>query len=116
MTDEIPIEKSDQSVEVEENIVEQEEPVAEPKRQRGRPKGTIKPRKEEPKAKPKKTPKPKVPTYESEDEAPEELEVRPIYDTRAIAAEVISMLSNRHLDRSAQKREKYRSWFQNPQY
>ena len=32
-------------------------------------------------------------------------------DTTAIAAQVLHMLSNRHLERSAAKREKYRSWF-----
>ncbi len=32
-------------------------------------------------------------------------------DTAAIAAQVLHLLSNQHLDRSAAKREKYRSWF-----
>ncbi len=41
-------------------------------------------------------------------------QVSPVYeppDTTAIAAQVLHMLSNRHLERSAAKREKYRSWF-----
>ena len=115
MIEEIPIENPDQPVEVEETIIE-ESPVEEPKKTRGRPKGSVKPKREEPKAKakPKKVPKPKV-HYESEEEPEEEI-VPPVYDTRAIASEVIAMLSSRHLDRSAQKREKYRSWLQNPQY
>ena len=33
-------------------------------------------------------------------------------DTRAIAAEVLNLLSNRHVERAQAKREKYRSWFQ----
>ena len=32
--------------------------------------------------------------------------------TAAIAAEVLHLLSNRHVERNAAKREKYRSWFQ----
>ena len=36
--------------------------------------------------------------------------------THQIAAEVMQMLSNRHLHQSQAKREKYRSWFQNPAY
>ena len=32
--------------------------------------------------------------------------------TRDIADEVLSLLSNRHVERSAAKRDKYRSWFQ----
>ena len=117
MIDEVPIENSDQPVEVEEEHVVVDVPVVEPKKQRGRPKGTVKPKKEEPKAKvkPKKIPKPKKIQYASEESEEEEI-VPPVFDTRAIASEVISMLSNRHMDRSNQKREKYRSWFDNPQY
>jgi len=37
----------------------------------------------------------------------------PAMDTRAIAAEVLHLLSNRHVERSQAKRAKYRSWFQN---
>ena len=40
--------------------------------------------------------------------------VSPPPDTRAIAAEVISLLSNRNVDRAAAKRDKYRGWFQQP--
>ena len=50
---------------------------------------------------------PEVPREQSQDSvSPEPL------DTRAIAAEVLHLLSNRHVERAAQKREKYRSWFQ----
>ena len=50
---------------------------------------------------------PEVPKEQSQDSvSPEPL------DTRAIAAEVLHLLSNRHVERAAQKREKYRSWFQ----
>ena len=45
-------------------------------------------------------------------EAPSQDSVSPEMDTRAIAAEVLHLLSNRHVERAAQKREKYRSWFQ----
>ena len=119
MIDEIPIENSDQPIEAETVTEDQQvaEVVEEPKKTRGRPKGTVK-KKEEPKAKPKpkKVPKPKVQTYDEDEPEPYEEAAQPMYDTRAIASEVIAMLSNRHLDRSAQKRDKYRSWFQNPQY
>ena len=43
----------------------------------------------------------------SEEERPQE---QPL-DSRAIAAEVLQMLSQRHLDQRQAKREKYRSWF-----
>ena len=33
-------------------------------------------------------------------------------DTRQIAAEVLHLLSNRHVERAQAKRDKYRSWFQ----
>ena len=44
----------------------------------------------------------------SEDDVPPQQPV----DSRAIAAEVLQMLSQRHLDLRQAKREKYRSWFQ----
>ena len=130
MIDEIPIEQSEPVVE---ETIPEEEPKVEvveetPKKGRGRPKGSVadKPKKVEipkvkPKVKPKakaKKPKPSPIHEESESEEEEEYQApqQPMYDTRAIASEVISMLSNRHMDRSQQKREKYRSWFQNPQY
>jgi len=116
MIDEIPIEDSP----VEVNVQDPVEIVEPPKKSRGRPKGVVNKPKAKPKVEPEvEKPKPRVkkpkPVYEeSEDEY--ETPQQPTYNTRDIASEVISMLSNRHLDRSAQKREKYRSWFQNPQY
>ena len=81
-----------------------------------------KPKKVEPKVKKTKAkPKPKK-VQEEYSESEEEYEEhrqqqqQPVYNTRDIASEVINMLSNRHLDRSTAKREKYRSWFQTPQY
>ena len=53
----------------------------------------------------------KVATPEEEESSPDSVYPQPP-DTRAIAAEVIQMLSNRHLDRAQARREKYRSWFQ----
>ena len=50
-------------------------------------------------------------TPEEEESSPDSVYPQPP-DTRAIAAEVIQMLSNRHLDRAQARREKYRSWFQ----
>jgi len=126
MIDELPIENPEPMQEV----VEPREIEEPPKKTRGRPKGSCKPKKEEAKAavKPKKSKplvqseceeehrsRPKKVQHEYEDQSSNEEAYRDI-DTRAIAAEVISMLSNRHMDRSAQKREKYRSWFQTPQY
>ena len=128
MIDEIQIENSDVQVEAETII---DEPVVEivNKKGRGRPKGVVNKQKaeakikatakkktivqeyedsdeEEPIVKIKKKTKKKTVVYEEESE-----EEQPQYNTRDIASEVINMLSNRHLDRSAQKREKYRSWF-----
>ena len=118
---EIPIENE---VEVEAVIEEPAEIIEEePKKTgRGRPKGVLnKPKKVEPKVKKTKAkPKPKVQEEysESEEEYEEhrQQQQQPVYNTRDIASEVINMLSNRHLDRSTAKREKYRSWFQTPQY
>ena len=90
-------------------------PKAKPK---GRPKGAVGKKKKEPVDEPQKKPK-KIrppPPSESEEEAPRRKKVQPVYepDNRAIAAEVLHMLSSRHLDRTAAKRDKYRSWFSNP--
>ena len=115
--------------------VDAEEPPAPPEivepapqaKKRGRPKGS-KNKKEETPAVPKPRKKIKIasPPSESEEEEkppPKRRRVAapqptpPVYeppDTRAIAAEVLTMLANRHVDRSAAKREKYRSWFANP--
>jgi hypothetical protein len=113
--------------------------AAAPKR-RGRPPGSKNRPKAAPKAapaaegerapqkKPRKAAAPAPPTSESEEDPPpprkrraapraaEEQSQDSISpespDARAIAAEVLHLLSNRHVERAAQKREKYRSWFQ----
>ena len=95
-------------------------------KKRGRPKGS-KNKKEETPVVPKARKKIKIvsPPSESEEEQPSPKRRRvaapqptpPVYeppDTRAIAAEVLTMLAHRHVDRSAAKREKYRTWFANP--
>ena len=114
--------------------VEAEAPA--PKKSRGRPPGAKnKPKaapvapKAEPKPKAKRAPR-KVAQVEedekSEEEAPpppkkKRAPVRQMSqdsvtpeppDTRQIAAEVLHLLSNRHVERAQAKREKYRSWFQ----
>jgi hypothetical protein len=120
MIEEISIENSDISVEAgDEPVVEEApEPV---KRGRGRPKGKAKPKakppppeiEDEPPAplptpRAKRAPRPRPePEYEEEPPAP-------VYDPRQIAAEVLGLLSNRHVERRQQKRDKYASWFQNP--
>ncbi len=99
-------------------------PEAAPKpkpKPRGRPKGAVGKKKkeliDEPQKKTKKTKAPPHPECTSEEETPPRKRVQqPVYqpDNRAIAAEVLHMLSSRHLDRTAAKRDKYRSWFSNP--
>ena len=119
MIDEIPIENSDVIVEAE-TVVDDHvvEIVTEAKKGRGRPKGVVNkpkaaPKAPEPKAKMKAKAKKKPVIQEYEEESDDEYEPvqQPQYNTRDIASEVINMLSNRHLDRSNLKREKYRSWF-----
>ncbi len=116
---EIPI----NSEEISEQVTESDPlPEAAPKpkpKPKGRPKGAVGKKKkepvDEPQKKPKKTKAP--PPSESEEEAPPRKRVQqPVCqpDNRAIAAEVLHMLSSRHLDRTAAKRDKYRSWFSNP--
>ena len=105
-------------------------------KKRGRPKGSVNRAKlaaTKPKPETKSKPKPKTrrpPTpEESADETPpprkrrahrqdyEESQdsVSPEQPTsRDIAAEVLSLLSNRHIETKAAKRNKYRSWFQQP--
>ena len=108
------------------------EPAA---KKRGRPKGS-KNRVREPPAPRAAEPAPKrktraaaaPPSSESEEEPPppkakktkrkpaadsseEDVPPQPL-DSRAVAAEVLQMLSQRHLDLRQAKREKYRSWFQ----
>ena len=36
----------------------------------------------------------------------------PVVDTRQVASEVLQLLSDRHLNQTAARRDKYRSWFQ----
>ena len=36
----------------------------------------------------------------------------PVMDTRQVASEVLQLLSDRHLNQSTARREKYKSWFQ----
>ena len=100
------------------------EPAPQAKK-RGRPKGSKNKKEETVVPKPRKKIKIVSPPSESEEEQPSPKRRRvaapqpppPVYeppDTRAIAAEVLTMLAHRHVDRSAAKREKYRSWFANP--
>ena len=113
--------------------VDAEEPPAPPEivepapqaKKRGRPKGS-KNKKEETPVVPKPRKKIKIaspPSESEENPSPKRRRVAapqptpPVYeppDTRAIAAEVLTMLAHRHVDRSAAKREKYRTWFANP--
>jgi hypothetical protein len=133
MIEEIPIsENSEISVEAEappqrEPVEDAPEPV---KRGRGRPKGKAKPKADHlrvetnhPRQTPEiedepPTPRPKTkraprarPEPEYEEEPP-----APVYDPRQIAAEVLGILSNRHVERRQQRRDKYASWFANPAY
>ncbi len=122
---EIPIEiKTEDTQEIPGNCELAPKPKAKPK---GRPKGSLG-KKQTEEATPKTTPKKNVkihpPSESDEEEEPPPKRRRAIPqpqpvvseppDTRAIAAEVLAMLSHRHLDLSAAKREKYRSWFANP--
>ena len=117
---EVPInsEEIPEIPEIQETVTESDPPAPKPK-PKGRPKGAIGKKKkepvDEPQTKPKKKTRPSPPS-ESEEEAPRRKKVQPVYepDNRAIAAEVLHMLSSRHLDRTAAKRDKYRSWFSNP--
>ena len=115
--------------------VEAEAPA--PKKSRGRPPGAknkpkaapAAPKEAEPKPKAKRAPR-KVAQVEEEEESEEEAPPPPKLkrapsrqmsqdslqpeppDTRQIAAEVLHLLSNRHVERAQAKRDKYRSWFQ----
>ena len=107
------------------------EPAA---KKRGRPKGSKnrvreppEPRAAEPVPKRKPRAAAAPPSSSSEEEPPkakrtkrkpvadsseEEMPPQQPLDSRQIAAEVLQMLSQRHLDLRQAKREKYRSWFQ----
>ena len=139
MIEEIPINSEINEINSEINEInaepvveaEPEEPAPAPKK-RGRPFGATGKAKGKPKAAPKaaeaapkvaKTKKkPRVVEVSSESEeeiivkkktrrpAPEP-EAR-IPTTQDVAAEIMHMLSNRHVDRATQRRAKYDSWFQ----
>ena len=99
-----------------EDGIEVKPPEAPAPKKRGRPKGAVN-KKPKPKARPptpesdEETPDP-PPVRRRNDPTPREDSVSPPPDTRAIAAEVLHLLSNRHVERTNAKREKYRSWFQ----
>ncbi len=127
MIEEIPIDESEQITESEQ-IAEAEqiaEPEVKPKpRAKGRPKGALGKKKKVDDVPQKKKPKP-PPSESEEEEEPQPRKKQKVQrepspdsrssyeppDSRLIAAEVLQLLSNRHIDRSAAKREKYRSWF-----
>ena len=103
------------------------EPVEVAPKKRGRPKGSANKPKAVAKAKPKRAPKRQLTPVESEEESPppaprkrrarvEEMSQNSVspepLTTRDIAAEVLHLLSNRHVERNAAKRLKYASWFQ----
>ena len=120
--EEIPIEEAATM----EEVVATETPPE--KRKRGRPKGS---KNKAPKNAdvPEEAPKPKQPrkrrppSPQSESPPPlrrrrapaavlQQPEPAPPLDSRQIAAEVLQLLSTRHLDLRQAKREKYRAWFQ----
>ena len=121
--EEVPI--SDAPIDV---AVEEPEPAEAAPKKRGRPKGSAnRPKAVAVKAKPKRAPKKQATPVESEDDdtpppAPrkprrarvEESQdsVSPRATTQDIAAEVLQLLSNRHVDRTTARRLKYASWFQ----
>ncbi len=124
--EEIPIEEA---ATMEEIVAEATEPPPE-KPKRGRPRGSKnkKPQNadvpEEAKApKPKKPAKRRPPSPQSESPPPlrrrrapaavlQQPEPAPPLDSRQLAAEVLQLLSTRHLDLRQATREKYRAWFQ----
>ena len=86
------------------------EPESEPE---SAPEPTPKPKKTAPKkdASKKAVPK-KKPVVQSSD-SEEETEKRAGTDARAVAFEVMQLLSNQHASRVAARRQKYAGWFQN---
>ena len=118
-------------------VAEEVEAEAPAPKKRGRPPGSrnkpkaapVAPKEAEPKPKAKRAPR-KVVEVEEEEESEEEAPPPPKKkrapvrqmsqdsvtpeppDTRQIAAEVLHLLSNRHVERAQAKRDKYRSWFQ----
>ena len=125
---EIPLENSSEIPEIEEPAQQELEETPKPKaRAKGRPKGSTnkpKEKKAEPAPKVKKAPpKKKAPVYESEEESEEEEPVprkrskapqvfqAPELDRRALAADVLELLSEHKFNRAAAKRNHYASWF-----
>ena len=108
----------------------EEEPTAPAPKKRGRPAGAKNKAKPKIVARPKKkTPEP-PPSDDSEEEEEEEppppprrtrsraapapeYEEEEIVDARSVAAEMLQMLSQRHVDRNHAKKQKYASWFPN---
>ena len=125
---EIPLENLD-TPEVEEPAQQEIEETPKPKaRAKGRPKGAKNKPKEKAEPTPKKKappPKKKAPVYESEEESEEEevpvprkrSKAPPVFqapepiDRRALAADVLDILSAQKFNRASAKRNHYASWF-----
>jgi len=96
--------------------VKRAEPAPEPEPEpepESAPEPTPKPKKTAPKkAAPKKAVPKKKPVVQSSD-SEEETEKRAGTDARAVAAEIMQLLSNQHASRATARRQKYAGWFQN---
>jgi hypothetical protein len=123
-SEETPINSEETPTNAEETQINAEETPA-PKK-RGRPVGAKS--KAKPKSKVKKAPV-IIDSEESEEEPPPPKKKRtrrpaddieeyhpPLPTSRDVAMEVLGMLSDRNTQRVNQRRAKYASWFQNPQY
>ena len=89
---------------------------AAPKEPEAKPKAKKAPRKivqveEEEESEEEYAPPPKKKRAAVRQVSPDSVQAEPP-DTRQIAAEVLHLLSNRHVERAQAKRDKYRSWFQ----
>ena len=134
--EEIPLEAEPQSNKEEQDIRENEEeneniqediqPVEEniqPKKGRGRPKGSLNKSKAPPPPPPKPkpvAPKPKAkkkqpePVYEDDSSEDDHYQApAPQYDSREIAAEVLGLLQHQKRQNNMARRNHYASWFQN---
>ena len=136
--EEIPIvseEAQPEETEITERLlsVEEEEepaPAAPAPKKRGRPAGAKNKAKPKIVARPKKKAPPPPPSDDEEEESDEEppppprrtrsraapapeYEEEEIVDARSVAAEMLQMLSQRHVDRNHAKKQKYASWFPN---
>ena len=106
-----------------ENIQEDIQPVEEniqPKKGRGRPRGSLNKSKAPPPPKPKPVaPKPKAkkkqpePVYEDDSSEDDYQASAPQYDSRQIAAEVLGLLQHQKRQNNMARRSHYASWFQN---